>query len=71
MLELANQLYMMEREVKRLRAVLEDIADPLKKLEADCKAKGDDYELDGTMTMLLINDPNWLREKAKKALSQT
>lgn len=47
-------------------AALKDIADPIRALQAEADAAG--ARLDGAAAVNLMNDANWLRDKAKKAL---
>jgi hypothetical protein len=55
-------------ERDRLRDALEDIAEPMKRIQAEAKATG--YLVDGHMANQLCLDATWLRDKAKKALAE-
>jgi hypothetical protein len=55
-----------KKEIARLRAALEDIANPLEKLRKEAAARG--ARLDGIAAVMLSDDPNWLKQKARKAL---
>lgn len=49
-----------------LREALEDIAEPMRKIQADAKAQG--AKIDGVAANALCQDANWLRDKARAAL---
>ena len=49
-----------------LLSALEDIAEPMKKIQADAKAEG--MLIDGPMALNLCQDANWLRDKARAAI---
>jgi PHP family Zn ribbon phosphoesterase len=51
---------------KDLREALEDIAEPMKKIQEDAKATG--CRVNGAMANELCQDANWLRDKARAAL---
>ena len=53
-------------KTERYRRALEDIADPLVELRADAKRKG--ATLNGEYAVRLLENANWLRDKARKAL---
>ena len=54
--------------LSELVAALEDIAEPMKKIQADAKAEG--MLIDGPMCLNLCQDANWLRDKARAALKK-
>lgn len=49
-----------------LREALEDIAEPMKKIQEDARASG--CLVSGLMANELCQDANWLRDKARAAL---
>lgn len=57
-----------EQELQRLYEALEDIADPMAKIQTEAKAKG--LRINGMIANGLCQDPNWLREKARAALKE-
>lgn len=50
------------------REALEDIAEPMRKIQADAKAQG--ARIDGMAANSLCQDANWLRDKARSALRE-
>jgi hypothetical protein len=58
---------LLQNEIARLRAALEDIADPITGLRHDAEQRG--CRLDGFMAMQLSDNANWLKEKARAALA--
>lgn len=58
----------LERENAELRQALKHIAYPLKAMQEDADRKG--FQIDGRMAVQVSEDANYLREVAKKALSQ-
>jgi hypothetical protein len=57
-----------EAEVERLREALEDVIDPISKMERELE---DGYNLDGAMAVSLSRDPEYLRSIARAALKET
>ena len=53
-------------EIERLRAALEDISNPIAAIQA--RAKRDGMLVNGSMAVMLCDDPHYLRGIAKKAL---
>ena len=51
-----------------LVAALEDIAEPMKKIHEEAEKEG--CTLNGAACISLMGDPQWLRDKARKALMQ-
>lgn len=54
-------------ENKRLRAALEEIANPIAAFQRKAKAEG--AKVNGSMAVMLSNDPGYLKEIARKALA--
>lgn len=69
-MSIANQ-NALERErfadlCRELIAALQDIAEPMVKIQADAKAEG--CTVNGAMANELCRDANWLRDKARAAI---
>ena len=58
---------LLKKEVKRLRLVLENIADPIPAME---KSLPKGYKLDGQAAISLANDPETYRSIARAALKK-
>lgn len=57
-----------KKEIERLRAALEEIANPIAAMEA--RAKADGMRLNGGGAVALSNDPNYLKQIARDALGK-
>lgn len=57
-----------EAEVKRLRMALDKIANPLKYIQMEARAKG--AELNGVYAIMLSKDPSYLQEIALAELDK-
>ena len=55
-----------EEEVKVLRQALEDIANPLQRIQREAREAGG--KVNGTLTVLLMGDPSFYRKIAQDAL---
>lgn len=51
-----------------LREAMEDIAEPMRKIQDEAKAQG--ARIDGMAANALCQDANWLRDKARLALRE-
>lgn len=66
--ELQKQAAHWKADAERLRSVLEDIAEPMRGIQEEARISG--YKIDGVAANELCRDANWLREKARKALTR-
>ena len=55
----------MTAEIKRLRGVLQDLADPIAAMQRDLP---EGHRLDGMMANAIVQNPHYYREAARKAL---